>query len=139
MASLPTIKRVLRSDLGRDIPLWVDSLLSPINQFMEEIYSAMNRNLSIPENVSGQTITINFKTLSTYTSDKDFTELNFRNSLNKKMTHLMVGNISQIGDPSKKHDSIFLSWYDNNDGTITIRYISGLTDSSEYNITLLGL
>lgn len=139
MASLPTIKRVLRTDLGRDIPLWVDSLLSPINQFMEEIYSAMNKNLTIPENVLGQIITINFKTGANYATNKEFTELNFRNSLNKKMSILTVGQITKIGDPSKKHESVFVSWYDNNDGTVTIRYVSGLEDSSEYNLTILGL
>ena len=38
MATLPTIKRVQRSDLGGDIPEWVDSLLSHLNQFIEEVY-----------------------------------------------------------------------------------------------------
>lgn len=137
MAELPTIKRVLRQDLGRDVPSWVDSLLSPLNQFMEEIYSALNKSLTIPENVQGQKITLNFKTLSNYTT-KNFTEIVFRNNLGKRMNLILVGNIVKVNDPSHKFDSVFVSWYDNGDGTVTIRYISGLENSSEYNITLLG-
>ena len=139
MASLPTIKRVQRTDLGSNIPEWVDSLLSPINQFMEEIYSAFNRNLTIPENVAGQIIDINIKTLSNYSNDKAFTEIKFLTKLKTRMRVLIVGQCIKSGDPSKKHDPVFVSWYDNNDGTITIRYISGLEDSSEYNITMVGL
>lgn len=138
MASLPTIKRVQRSDLGADIPVWVDSLLSPINQFIEEVYSAFNKNLTIPENVKGQIKTITFRTPSTYTSSKDFTEINYLNTLGRKTQVLMLGYIEEIGTPKKKHDAITISWYDNNDGTVTIHYISGLSNSKDYNITILG-
>ena len=138
MASLPTIKRVQRTDLGSNVPEWVDSLLSPINQFMEEIYSAFNRNLTIPENVAGQIIDINFKTLSDYSNNKTFTEIRVLSKLKIRTKVLLVGQCTKIGDPSKKHDAIFLTWYDNNDGTISIRYISGLENDSEYNITIIG-
>jgi len=140
MASLPTIKRVQRSDLGADIPVWVDSLLSPINQFIEEVYSAFNRNLTIPENVKGQIKTITFRTPSNYTSSsKGFDEITYLNTLGRKTQVLIIGYIEEIGTPKKKHDAITLSWYDNNDGTISIQYITGLDNSKQYNITLLGL
>lgn len=138
MAYLPTIKRIQRSDLGSGIPTWVDSLLSPLNQFMEEIYTAFNRNLTIPENVKGQIITINFKTGANYVSSKEFTEINYLNTLGRKTSILLIGNIIKISEPKKKFDAVFLSWYDNNDGTITIRYIAGLENSMEYDITLIG-
>jgi hypothetical protein len=138
MATLPTIKRVQRSDLGGDIPVWVDSLLSPLNQFIEEVYSAFNKNLTIPENVKGQIKTITFRTPSTYTSAKDFTEITYLNTLGRKTQILLLGYIEEIGTPKKQHDAITLSWYDNNDGTVTIHYISGLSNSKSYNITILG-
>lgn len=139
MASLPTIKRVQRSDLGADIPIWVDSLLSPINQFIEEVYSAFNRNLTIPENVKGQIKNITFRTPSTYTSAKDFVEINYLNTLGRKTQILLLGYIEEIGTPKKRHDPVTLSWYDNNDGTVTIHYITGLDNNKQYNITILGL
>ncbi len=139
MATLPTIKRVQRSDLGGDIPVWVDSLLSPLNQFIEEVYSAFNKNLTIPENVKGQIKNLTFRTSSSYTSaSKDFTEITYLNTLGRKTQILLLGYIEEIGTPKKKHDAITISWYDNNDGTVTIHYISGLSNSKNYNITILG-
>lgn len=139
MASLPTIKRVQRSDLGGDIPVWVDSLLSPLNQFIEEVYSAFNKNLTIPENVKGQIKNLTFRTSSSYTSSsKEFTEITYLNTLGRKTQILLLGYIEEIGTPKKKHDAITISWYDNNDGTVTIHYISGLSNSKNYNITILG-
>jgi hypothetical protein len=138
MATLPTIKRVQRSDLGGDIPIWVDSLLSPLNQFIEEVYSAFNKNLTIPENVKGQIKNLTFRTSSSYTSSKEFTEITYLNTLGRKTQILLLGYIEEIGTPKKKHDAITISWYDNNDGTVTIHYISGLSNSKNYNITILG-
>jgi hypothetical protein len=138
MATLPTIKRVQRSDLGGDIPIWVDSLLSPLNQFIEEVYSAFNKNLTIPENVKGQIKNLSFRTSSSYTSSKEFTEITYLNTLGRKTQILLLGYVEEIGTPKKKHDAITVSWYDNNDGTVTIHYISGLSNSKNYNITVLG-
>lgn len=138
MASLPTIKRVQRSDLGGDIPVWVDSLLSPLNQFIEEVYSAFNKNLTIPENVKGQIKNLTFRTASNYESAKEFTEITYLNTLGRKTQILLLGYVEEIGTPKKKHDAITISWYDNNDGTVTIHYISGLSNSKNYNITILG-
>ena len=137
MASLPTIKRVQRSDLGTDIPVWVDSLLSPLNQFIEEVYSAFNRNLTIPENVKGQIKVLNFRTATNYSS-KVFTEINYLNTLGRKTTVLLLGQVLEVGVPTKKHNALSVSWYDNNDGTITIHYISGLEDNKDYIVTLIG-
>jgi len=138
VATLPTIKRVQRSDLGGDIPEWVDSLLSPLNQFIEEVYSAFNKNLTIPENVKGQIKNLTFRTSSSYTSSKEFTEITYLNTLGRKTQILLLGYVEEIGTPKKKHDAITISWYDNNDGTVTIHYISGLSNSKNYNITILG-
>jgi hypothetical protein len=138
MASLPTIKRVQRSDLGGDIPEWVDSLLSPLNQFIEEVYSAFNKNLTIPENVKGQIKNLTFRTSSNYTSSKEFTEITYLNTLGRKTQILLLGYVEEIGTPKKQHDAITVSWYDNNDGTVTIHYITGLSNSKNYNITVLG-
>ena len=137
MASLPTIKRVQRSDIGGDIPQWVDSLLSPLNQFIEEVYSAFNRNLTIPENVKGQIKVLNFRTATNYSS-KVFTEINYLNTLGRKTTILLLGQVLEVGVPTKKHDALSVSWYDNNDGTITIHYIAGLEDNKDYIVTLIG-
>jgi len=138
MAVLPTIKRIQRSDLGGNIPTWLDGVLSPLNQFMEEIYSALNKNITIPENVKAQIKVLNFRTPSNYTSAKGFNEITYLNTLNKKTEILLVGGITKLSEPNKKFDAVFPSWYDNNNGTLSIRYISGLENSTEYDVTMIG-
>jgi hypothetical protein len=138
MALLPTLKKIQRADLGGDVPLWIEGILSYINQFTEEIYSAMNRNITIPENVKGQIKVLEFRTGGQYISQQDFTEQTFLNSLGKRMQVLFIGNIVNESKPDYKYENSTVSWNDNGNGTVTVRYISGLEDNQNYRITLLG-
>lgn len=138
MALLPTLKKVQRADLSGDVPQWIDGILSYINQFTEEIYSAMNRNITIPENVKGQIKVLEFRTASDYISAQTFEEQTFLNSLGRKMQVLFVGNVVNESNLTYKYSGLSVSWQDNGNGTITVRYISGLENSKNYRITLLG-
>jgi hypothetical protein len=137
MASLPTLTRIQKEDLGKDAPEWINGILSVMNQFMEEIYQSYNRNLTIPENVAGQIKTIDIATTNNYTSG-NFAEIRFSSELKRRMTILLIGQVVQSDDPTVKYDYCFPSWEDNN-GTIVVRYISGLADSKKYKITFLGI
>jgi len=137
MASLPTLTRIQKEDLGQDAPDWINGILSVMNQFMEEIYQSYNRNLTIPENVAGQIKTLDVVTTSTYTSG-NFAEIRFSSELKRRMTILLIGQVVQSDDPTTKYNYCFPSWEDNN-GTIVVRFISGLADSKKYKITFLGI
>jgi hypothetical protein len=110
-----------------------------INSLNFLFFNRFNRNLTIPENVKGQIKNLTFRTPSNYTSSKGFDEITYLNTLGRKTQILIIGYIEEIGTPKKQHDPVTLSWYDNNDGTISIQYITGLENSKQYNITLLGL
>lgn len=139
MAGLPTTKKIYRADLGKDIPVWVDSLLSPLNSFIEQVYTALDRNLTFPENVSSQIEVIEFTTKSTYSSGNDFEEISIKRKIPRYATFLIIGNVFNFSNPQIKFTTpIFPSWSDEN-GLIKIRYISGLTNSTKYKIYLLIL
>ena len=139
MAGLPTTKKIYRADLGNDIPTWVDNLLSPLNSFIEQVYSAMDRNLTLPNNVSSQLESIEFTTSSTYSASQTFPEISIRRTIPRYTTFVIVGNVMDSGNPQKKFTTpVFPSWSDEN-GIIKIRYISGLTNSTKYKIYLLIL
>lgn len=59
---LPIIKSVRREDLAvsGDIPAWVDKLLSPLNQFIEQVGVAVTGKLSVGDNLAAKYITQNF-------------------------------------------------------------------------------
>jgi hypothetical protein len=42
MASLPTLTRIQKEDLGTEAPEWINGILSVMNQFMEEINFKIN-------------------------------------------------------------------------------------------------
>lgn len=138
MALLPTLKKIQKSDLGGDVPQWIEGILSYINQFTEEIYSAMNRNITIPENIKAQIKVLEIRTTNQYVSQQDFPEQTFINTLGRKMQVLFVGNIVNDSSPNYKYENSTVSWQDNGNGTVTIRYVSGLDDSENYRITFLG-
>ena len=139
MAGLPTTKKIYRADLGKDIPLWVDNLLSPLNSFIEQVYTAFDRNLTLPNNVSSQIESIEFTTKSTYSSGSQFEEISIRRKIPRYATFLIIGNVTDFTNPQVKFtNAVFPSWMDEN-GLIKIRYISGLTASTKYKIYLLIL
>jgi hypothetical protein len=138
MAGLPTTKKIYRSDLGSNIPLWVDNLLSPLNTFIEQVYTAFDKNLTIPNNISSQIETIEFTTRAGYSS-QEFDEISIKRKIPRYATFAMIGNVIDYTNPQRKFTTpIFLSWSDDN-GTIKIRYISGLTNSTKYKIYILIL
>ena len=54
------------------------------------------------------------------------------------MQVLFVGNVVNESNLTYKYSGLSISWQDNGNGTITVRYISGLENSKNYRITLLG-
>jgi len=135
MAVLPATKKITRADLGgNDIPEWVDNLLEPLNSFIEQIYTSFNRNITLPENVASQIISLQIITTANYNSG-EFPSVNFKRTLARKVNLLIIGKAVESQN-SIFTNGVFPTWEDNN-GTINIKYISGLENSKTYNFTFL--
>lgn len=134
MAVLPAIKKITRADLGKDAPDWIDNLLQPLNAFIEQIYTSFNRNITLPENVASQIINIEVNTTANY-SIGEFPSINFKRTLAKKTNLLLIGKAIESQN-SLFLTGVFPTWEDNN-GNISIKYISGLSNSKTYNFTFL--
>ena len=66
---LPTIKKILREDL-KDAPSWVNGLVDPLNTFMETTYQALNKNITLNDNIASFTTELTYRTVSTYPTDQ---------------------------------------------------------------------
>lgn len=57
---LDTVKRILKEDLARAgaLPVWIDALLGPLNEFIEKIARALQGNLSFKDNFAAKIITL---------------------------------------------------------------------------------
>jgi hypothetical protein len=58
---LPVIRKIRKEDLGGEAPAWIDRLLSPLNQFIEQVGVAITGRLTIGDNISGRIISQEFE------------------------------------------------------------------------------
>lgn len=135
MAFLPTVKSIRREDIGPEAPDWVDNLLGPLTTFMEAIYSALNKQITFQENIACTIREFQFSTSSTHTTG-DFEAITFPSGLKTKPIGCMILQILNTSNASVIKQAVSLHWEDLS-GTITIRYISGLDDSTKYSMRVL--
>jgi len=136
MAKLPPIQRLSQEDFT-DAPPWLERLLSPINQFFEQIYTTLNKNLTFGDNISSQIRDLEFKTTANYSSTNEWTVLEFESGLKTKVKGVLLAQI-QVKSASYVPivDSVSLFWREES-GSVKITFISGLNDSTSYTTRVL--
>jgi hypothetical protein len=139
MARLPNVKSISREQF-RDPPSWIELLLSPINQFFELVYNALNRDISFTENIRCQIKTIQFSTPSTYDgnySPDKFIPITFPRTLNTTAIGLWPINFYEVSTNFVYlQQAPMINWFDNN-GIITINFIGSLKASKKYSVTFV--
>lgn len=126
---LPTIKKILREDL-KAAPDWVGRLIDPINSFMESVYTALNKNITLYDNVASFIKEISYKTPATYPTGVE--NVSFINELRTRASGVVVLQAFDkatytgvsIGNPA---------WIEDVSG-IVISPITGLEASKTYTI-----
>lgn len=129
---LPQVKKILREDL-KDAPKWISGLIDPLNSFMENVYQALNRNITFRENVGCFIKEITYKTTSLYPVAED---INFVNELKVKATGIFLMQAVDKADYRPAAGPVYVPWVENN-GKIIIGAITGLEASKTYIIRLL--
>lgn len=141
MAKLPEIKRIAREDL-QDAPSWIERLLWPLNTFMQNIYTALDQNLVIGANITGLYKVMTFRTGADYgdplVDNHGFTPVTFLHSLKIRPQAVLVAQIGIKGSSLTIYEAVTVQWLENN-GTISINYITGLAVSTQYTATFLVL
>lgn len=53
---LSVVRRILREDLANsgELPKWIDALLVPLNQFIDNVALALRTNLTLSDNIAGK-------------------------------------------------------------------------------------
>ncbi len=133
MAKLPTVKRVTEEEFPADVKKWLGKLLGPLNQFMEQVTGALNRNLTVNDNMSGE--------IKSITLDGTF-PLKLSYSLKAQPAFVTVGYCREL---SAQHviptDAIYVDWEYGADNTLILNGIVGVTPSAsaKYVIKVLIL
>ena len=136
-----TAKRLLKEDLQKDskesLPTWLDALIYVFNLFLEQVTRAFSRGITFQENIRSQEYEFKVITSSNYTSGNwtiirfkwDFPVINPRGVI--ILTAVQTGvNYTPL------QKAVSCDWLYVN-GSIEIRYVSGLDDSKTYQIRVL--
>lgn len=140
MAKPPEFKRILVEDLKTTkdpVPAWMDRLIYPLNNFLEQTYNLFNRNLDFTDNIVGNISTYTFTTPPTYNVG-DFTTFSIGWQFTKRVSGVIMLQIQQdVSNPPVITQPTTISWALINNSTIRINYITGLANSTKYNATFL--
>lgn len=141
MAKLPEIKRISREDL-QDAPDWIERLLWPLNTFMQNVYTALDQNLTIGPNIVGLHKQLTFRTGADYgdamVDNHGFTPVTFTHSLKMRPQSVILSQISIKGSTVTIYDPVTVQWTESN-GVVSVNYITGLAVSTQYTATFLVL
>lgn len=135
MAALPPIRRILKEELGPDVPDWVTRLLAPLNLVLQSLYTALNHGLTFKDNMQCQVKEFTIVAGATATANT----FNFMLTLPVKPTGLwLIAALRQDGIAESFTTPVFISWtWDSQAGTIVISSITGLTNTFAYTIRVI--
>lgn len=133
MSALPPYRRIGLEDL-KGAPSWVEGLITILNNFMETVYGALNRNLSFSENFRAE-----FKSFTlTAGATADLNKFRFTTALKQKPTGVIPLQVTEVGGNYVVLTSaISIPSWRWESGQIVIESISGMTSGQQYNITIL--
>lgn len=130
---LPTIKRILREDV-KEAPSWVNGLIDPLNTFMETVYQALNKNLTLNENIASFTTDLTYKTPTTYPTGQE--NANFRNDLKSNPIGVQLLQVYDKATYLPPPGPVFIPWIVK-DTQIIIYPVTGLEANKTYLVRLL--
>lgn len=129
MGLLPPIKRFLTEDFPEQAS-WIGTLLYPLNQFLNTVYSNLNNGITLAQNMFAQIATLPIKGSSPTTS---FT---WKFQTAGSPIGVSVINVSLSSGTGSALGAVTCQW-SYSAGIISISNITGLDSANSYNITFI--
>ena len=135
MSKLPQIKRLAIEDFA-DQKSWIGKLLSPLNQFMDAVFQALNNQLTFSDNLSAIVKVISVPGLPTGTPYPIY----FSWPLKAKPVGVWV--VSAM-EPSGVHSTfaaaVAVDWQYTERNQVQINSFPGLSTTTAYNVTIVAI
>lgn len=133
MASPPSIQRFYSDDY-KEAPDWFKkTFLNTLNLFVFPTYNALDKNLTVDENLNQGYVSISVTGSATPTNNT----VSFLNPIEGTPTGVTVVNVQITGTPTPSYPTSAIQVFWSFDGSsIQVGAITGLANSTTYDITL---
>ena len=139
MANLPTTKRITQEELQGSADQKIEVLMRPLNTFITDVISALNKDLTIGENIDAQIITLRVKAPDAYPVVAEWTDYEFQLTMKRKPSGYRVINLVDVNDTNAINNNPVWADVKFFTGFARIKWITGLQPCHSYDITLLIL
>lgn len=134
MSILSNPRRVIKENLPSDKQDLVEPLGGPYNDFSSEVYNAINKNLSVNDNLVAFYKDIDLKVNS---SGNPILTTQFKNTLNVKIKTIIIGKAQNLTNPSVYPTAApFISFIESNQ-VVIVNNVTGLQEDTNWRLTLL--
>lgn len=134
MSKLPTYRRIYKQDYDQDKQDFVEKLALPINNGFDTLYDALNKKITLSDNITSDVIDVNL------TVDDKGVPLKttvFSVSFTDQIGLLIVGNlVNNTNNKSFPSQAPFITWSQSSK-TVTIQHVTGLSPNNSYTITIV--
>jgi hypothetical protein len=131
MALLPPIARLVLETFPNAEQKWLPLLLQPLNSFIESVYGALNRSLTLRENMAADIKELNADSLGPF---------KLAWNLKQRPVAVFIGNIRRTdGSIVALPAAVSIRWSFTQAGELQIDQIIGITPtaSEKYTLTLV--
>lgn len=132
---LPSFKRVFYTDYQKDFQQVIEQLSYTINQGFENLYNALNNNLTLADNlaVTVRDVTLTAGADGTPTSTASFTISNSNTISGLQVIRVTTSNGSTVYPTA----GIFIS-YTQSANSITVNHITGLPAGTQFVVRVVA-
>lgn len=132
---LPSFKRLIKTDFQEEFQALVDTLSTSLNVGIESLYDAINRKLTLRDNVACVVKELDIAVTSTGIPKVSTA---FPVDIPNRIDGLMVMNATNLTNPGTYPTSgVFISWSQTQTG-ILIKHITGLQADQTYRIRIVA-
>jgi hypothetical protein len=130
---LPSFRRIISSDYEEKYKELVETLAVSINQGIDSVYDALNKKLTLKNNLLSTTKEV---VLQVDQTGKPIQAVGLKLDFSNKASVLFVGKADNLTNPSSYPTGVFVSWTQAAD-FIQINNVSGLQSGSSYRLRIV--
>lgn len=131
---LPNVQKILRQDVS-EAPDWIIKVIEPFNQFFQDMYVGLSKNITFSENIASRIAEVSFQTPSTYPGV--FTAITLPHQLRTVPEGVMIMRITEVADNyTPITNAVSLDW-EPQSLNVRINHVAGLAASKAYIMKVL--